>query len=132
MPAHPAPSCSCTSRRCAIAPFPRSPTAATCTYLFGTSTFLSYYAKHANPLDFHSVRRVISGGEKLGDDVARVWQEKFGLRIYQGYGATECAPVIALSHAAVLQARHRGAAAARHSTIASSASTASSAAACCT
>jgi acyl-[acyl-carrier-protein]-phospholipid O-acyltransferase/long-chain-fatty-acid--[acyl-carrier-protein] ligase len=68
-----------------------------CTYLFGTSTFLSYYAKKADPLDFHSVRRVISGGEKLGADVARAWQEKFGLRIYQGYGATECAPVIALS-----------------------------------
>jgi len=43
------------------------------------------------------VRRVISGGEKLGADVARAWEEKFGLRIYQGYGATECAPVIALS-----------------------------------
>ncbi len=68
-----------------------------CTYLFGTSTFLSYYAKHADPLDFHSIRRVISGGEKLGADVARIWEEKFGLRIYQGYGATECAPVIALS-----------------------------------
>jgi len=68
-----------------------------CTYLFGTSTFLSYYAKNADPLDFYSIRRVISGGEKLGDDVARAWEEKFGLRIYQGYGATECAPVIALS-----------------------------------
>ncbi len=68
-----------------------------CTYLFGTSTFLSYYAKKADALDFHSIRRVISGGEKLGADVARVWQEKFGLRIYQGYGATECGPVIALS-----------------------------------
>ncbi|HTO43218.1 MAG TPA: AMP-binding protein, partial [Burkholderiales bacterium] len=68
-----------------------------CTYLFGTSTFLSYYAKNARPLDFHSIRRVISGGEKLGADVARAWLEKFALRIYQGYGTTECAPVIALS-----------------------------------
>jgi acyl-[acyl-carrier-protein]-phospholipid O-acyltransferase/long-chain-fatty-acid--[acyl-carrier-protein] ligase len=68
-----------------------------CTYLFGTSTFLSYYANKAHPLDYHSIRRVISGGEKLGADVARAWQEKFALRIYQGYGATECAPVIALS-----------------------------------
>jgi acyl-[acyl-carrier-protein]-phospholipid O-acyltransferase / long-chain-fatty-acid--[acyl-carrier-protein] ligase len=68
-----------------------------CTYLFGTSTFLSYYAKHADALDFYSIRRVISGGEKLGADVARAWEEKFGLRLYQGYGATECSPVIALS-----------------------------------
>jgi len=67
------------------------------TGLYGTSTFLSYYAKQANPLDFHSVRYVISGGEKLGEDVARVFLEKFGLRVYEGYGATECGPVIALS-----------------------------------
>jgi acyl-[acyl-carrier-protein]-phospholipid O-acyltransferase/long-chain-fatty-acid--[acyl-carrier-protein] ligase len=67
------------------------------TGLYGTSTFLSYYARYANPLDFHTVRYVISGGEKLGEDVARLYLEKFGLRVYEGYGATECAPVIALS-----------------------------------
>lgn len=67
------------------------------TYLIGTSTFLSYYARYAHPLDFHSVRYVISGGEKLGEDVARLYLEKFGLRVYEGYGATECSPVIALS-----------------------------------
>jgi acyl-[acyl-carrier-protein]-phospholipid O-acyltransferase/long-chain-fatty-acid--[acyl-carrier-protein] ligase len=67
------------------------------TYLFGTSTFLSYYARYAHPTDFRSVRYIISGGEKLGEEVARLYLEKFGLRVYEGYGATECAPVIALS-----------------------------------
>lgn len=67
------------------------------TGLYGTSTFLSYYARHANPLDFRTVRYVISGGEKLGDEVARMYLDKFGLRVYEGYGATECSPVIALS-----------------------------------
>jgi acyl-[acyl-carrier-protein]-phospholipid O-acyltransferase/long-chain-fatty-acid--[acyl-carrier-protein] ligase len=67
------------------------------TGVYGTGTFLSYWARYANPLDFRTVRYVISGGEKLGEEVARLYLEKFGLRVYEGYGATECAPVIALS-----------------------------------
>ena len=48
-------------------------------------------------MDFCRLRHVISGGEKLSPEVARVWMEKFGVRIMEGYGATECAPVISLA-----------------------------------
>ena len=67
------------------------------TYIFGTDTFLAGYARMANPYDFRSVRYIISGGEPIKESTRRIYLEKFGMRILEGYGVTETSPVLALN-----------------------------------
>jgi len=64
------------------------------TILFATDTFLQGYARAADKDDLTSVRFVIAGAERVKDETRRIWA-RFGTQILEGYGATECSPVLA-------------------------------------
>jgi acyl-[acyl-carrier-protein]-phospholipid O-acyltransferase/long-chain-fatty-acid--[acyl-carrier-protein] ligase len=67
------------------------------TILFCTDTFLNGYARSAHAYDFRSLRYILAGAEPVKDSTRRIYMEKFGLRILEGYGVTETAPALALN-----------------------------------
>jgi acyl-[acyl-carrier-protein]-phospholipid O-acyltransferase/long-chain-fatty-acid--[acyl-carrier-protein] ligase len=68
-----------------------------CTAIFVTPTFLMAYLRKAQREDFATLRVVVAGAEKLKPRLADAFEERFGIRPLEGYGATELSPVAALS-----------------------------------
>lgn len=65
------------------------------TLLVVTPTFLQLYLRRCTPEQFSTLRIVLTGAEKLPGRLADAFQHKFGIAPVEGYGVTECAPVIA-------------------------------------
>ena len=63
-----------------------------CTFIPITPTFLRHYLKRCPKEDFAELKTVLTGAEKLPLDLITAWEEKFGARPTEGYGATELAP----------------------------------------
>jgi acyl-[acyl-carrier-protein]-phospholipid O-acyltransferase / long-chain-fatty-acid--[acyl-carrier-protein] ligase len=67
------------------------------TALFGADTFLIGYARNADASGFRSLRYVVAGAEPVKAETRRLYMEKFGLRVFEGYGITEASPVLAVN-----------------------------------
>jgi acyl-[acyl-carrier-protein]-phospholipid O-acyltransferase / long-chain-fatty-acid--[acyl-carrier-protein] ligase len=67
------------------------------TFLLATPTFLRMYLRKAEPRQLRSLRLIIAGAEKLPLDLARHFEERFGKRVFEGYGLTETAPVVSVN-----------------------------------
>ncbi len=67
------------------------------TLLIATPTFLQLYLRRCTPEQFGSLRAVITGAEKLPERLAQAFEDRFGIAPLEGYGVTECSPVIAVN-----------------------------------
>jgi acyl-[acyl-carrier-protein]-phospholipid O-acyltransferase/long-chain-fatty-acid--[acyl-carrier-protein] ligase len=67
------------------------------TFLVATPTFLQAYMRRCSPEHFGSLRYVLVGAEKLPERTALAFEDIFGIRPLEGYGCTECAPVVAVN-----------------------------------
>jgi acyl-[acyl-carrier-protein]-phospholipid O-acyltransferase/long-chain-fatty-acid--[acyl-carrier-protein] ligase len=72
------------------------------TLLISTPTFYLSYLRRCTKEQFSSLRYLIAGAEKLREQIAKAYEEKFGLTILEGYGCTELAPVVSVNMPDVL------------------------------
>jgi acyl-[acyl-carrier-protein]-phospholipid O-acyltransferase/long-chain-fatty-acid--[acyl-carrier-protein] ligase len=65
------------------------------TIVVSTDTFITQYARAADPGDLTSLRLTVCGAERLRDETRAFLRKKHGIELLEGYGVTETSPVIA-------------------------------------
>lgn len=67
------------------------------TFLVATPTFLQAYIRRCTPESFGSLQYVLVGAEKLQERTALAFEDQFGIRPLEGYGCTECSPIVTVN-----------------------------------
>src|ERR1700733_8810729 len=67
------------------------------TFLVAPPSFLQAYIRRCTPESFSSLQYVLVGAEKLSERVAVAFEDTFGIRPLEGYGCTECSPVVTVN-----------------------------------
>ena len=65
------------------------------TVLFATDTFLQQYMRASADGGLDSLRIAVCGAERVREETRRTAEERFDFEVLEGYGVTECAPVLA-------------------------------------
>ncbi len=66
-------------------------------FLLATPTFLQAYIRRCTPEQLGGLQFVMAGAEKLPERLAVAFEDKFGLRPFEAYGATECSPAVSVN-----------------------------------
>jgi acyl-[acyl-carrier-protein]-phospholipid O-acyltransferase/long-chain-fatty-acid--[acyl-carrier-protein] ligase len=67
------------------------------TILLATPTFLKSWMRRCTKEQFHKLDVVVVGAEKMPLDLAREFEEKFGVEPTEGYGTTELSPLASVN-----------------------------------
>ena len=70
------------------------------TMFFGVPTiFIGLLGMDLSRWDLSSIRYEMSAASTMPEEISRRWTERFGRRIFEGYGLTECSPFAAYNDA---------------------------------
>jgi acyl-[acyl-carrier-protein]-phospholipid O-acyltransferase/long-chain-fatty-acid--[acyl-carrier-protein] ligase len=67
------------------------------TVLLATPTFLRGFLRRVQPEQFKHLDVVVAGAEKMPPDLFDAFEDRFGVRISEGYGTTELSPLVSVN-----------------------------------